>query len=514
MDYLENQTIQFGVRGLEAVERSTKVLDAEATAAKRAQASVDDLAKGKRNLGQAALESSRALQDFAQGGLGGILNNAEGVVRALGYGPGLAGAATVLAVAFWALKDPVANFISALANGGEKIPKTTDALEDLASRLKEGKEALEGIAASWGGTTEEVERYNAQLAANVDLEKAANAERERRKAIEEEAAGGKPAAGAAEAAQKAIAAGGGFDATSAGARDRINETDSEIAKLRAQQKGLRKQLSEGYASVPNFTGEHLHGQVADLQAQINARMGVNNTTAVDLVARARQGETTAIGQLAGLLPGGGFNAATPLGLANAKEAQETAKRQAQEVEAEQKRRADAKKADDKSRAEAAEKQRRTIESWQKANDRDGDDLERANDRNRRERKQQQDRQTREAAAAARRAPREAQQAQDAREGAQLQGIAAREYGITLGEDQTQTVLRQARQYLDAGADPSRAARASIEELIQVNQQLMQRMQASEASFQAISSQMAAQRMQFQPGAATGGIGFGTPRLFP
>ena len=88
--------------------------------------------------GQTMLQSGRFVQDFAQGGLGGVLNNIEGLTQALGLGNGLAGILTIVGVGFMLLKPHIEEFWKALNSGSTKDVLST--FETLTKRIKELKD--------------------------------------------------------------------------------------------------------------------------------------------------------------------------------------------------------------------------------------------------------------------------------------------------------------------------------------------------------------------------------------
>lgn len=83
-----------------------------------------------RNMGNALLQGSRALQDM-QYGLAGAVNNLEGIASALGLGAGVAGIVTVLAVTLQQLGPQIAKFFDGLST--DKIQ--TDGLKSFVDQL-------------------------------------------------------------------------------------------------------------------------------------------------------------------------------------------------------------------------------------------------------------------------------------------------------------------------------------------------------------------------------------------
>lgn len=91
----------------------------------------DKAAASSKNMGGALLQGSRALQDM-QYGLGGVVNNLEGIASALGMGAGVAGVVTVLAVAIQALGPQ----ISALFESLDTSKIKTEGLDSLVTQLQ------------------------------------------------------------------------------------------------------------------------------------------------------------------------------------------------------------------------------------------------------------------------------------------------------------------------------------------------------------------------------------------
>lgn len=91
---------------------------------------------GMAGFGQAGMQAGRVLQDFTQGGIGGILNNLEGMTMALGGGPGMAGLLTAVGVAAFIAKPYLASlFGDGAVKAGADALKTT--VENLQDRIKE-----------------------------------------------------------------------------------------------------------------------------------------------------------------------------------------------------------------------------------------------------------------------------------------------------------------------------------------------------------------------------------------
>jgi hypothetical protein len=121
----------------------------------RAGAALDRSTNKMAGAGQAALQTSRAFQDFTQGGLGGIVNNVELITMSLGGSAGLAGAMTALATGALILKPVLVSMAedfkefwkgAELAKGGvEELNEEIKKLEDNPIKLTVDKIALEGL---------------------------------------------------------------------------------------------------------------------------------------------------------------------------------------------------------------------------------------------------------------------------------------------------------------------------------------------------------------------------------
>jgi hypothetical protein len=89
------------------------------------------------NFGQSALQAGRVVQDFTQGGIGGILNNIEGLAMALGGGAGLAGILTIVGTGLFILKPHIQEIGEALGLLGKDATGAGNDLENLQERIKE-----------------------------------------------------------------------------------------------------------------------------------------------------------------------------------------------------------------------------------------------------------------------------------------------------------------------------------------------------------------------------------------
>jgi len=100
---------------------------------------------------QSMLQFSRAIDD-AQYGLRGVINNVEGIAMGLGFGAGVAGAATIAAVAIAAIGPRIAALV-----------KATDPITELSKSLRQIQET--GIAGTFVGIAQEARATQAAFEA-------------------------------------------------------------------------------------------------------------------------------------------------------------------------------------------------------------------------------------------------------------------------------------------------------------------------------------------------------------
>jgi hypothetical protein len=97
-------------------------------------------------VGQTALQSGRFLQDFAQGGVGGVLNNIEGLAMALGGGPGLAGVLTAVGLAAYFAMPRLKEFFGGMPDAADATKKLNEQIKEMEDRIKKAHEAYEKLA--------------------------------------------------------------------------------------------------------------------------------------------------------------------------------------------------------------------------------------------------------------------------------------------------------------------------------------------------------------------------------
>ena len=177
----------------QALKASARATDELTRATHGAAASKDKLAastkkaeSGLKGFGQTGLQTGRIVQDFAQGGIGGVLNNIEGFTQAIGLGPGAAGALTILGVAAFVagphLKEmakSIGFFGEEAATGKAKVEQLKKKIEELESKphklsldfsqINEGNRRIEQLEKRLAAF-----EANRQTAADADLGHAAS----------------------------------------------------------------------------------------------------------------------------------------------------------------------------------------------------------------------------------------------------------------------------------------------------------------------------------------------------
>jgi hypothetical protein len=135
---------------------------AAATSLSTLHGAQEKAAGSSRNMGNALLQGSRALQDM-QYGLAGAVNNLEGIASALGLGAGVAGIVTVLAVTVQTLGPKVIEWFNSLDSEGKR-------LDDFKSKLSASADALLG---EWTPATQAASDASDAFKDKIEAEKAA-----------------------------------------------------------------------------------------------------------------------------------------------------------------------------------------------------------------------------------------------------------------------------------------------------------------------------------------------------
>jgi hypothetical protein len=296
--------------------------------AKTAQDRVDQLnasfAPANSNLrggAAAAREVNWALQDLVQGGLGGVINNIPGLVTALGGGAGLAGVLGLVALAVYAVKEPLTQFAGWLLDGTATVPEAATLVERLAERVKGLKAQIEELKKG-GITPSEMPEFISLTAKAAEATKQLNDETERAnalKAARKQDADAKNDKDAGEAFRILLGQNGGTD-------DVVNQLQTINQQFSPDVVNARRRVDElstwksqyiaQYGLMAGVFDPEFRKADEDLkkaQGDLSAADRKARTDAESDVIKARDGDVDAIQRIAGKLPV--FDDATPEALA-------------------------------------------------------------------------------------------------------------------------------------------------------------------------------------------------------
>lgn len=168
-----------------AVERTQaqkairQALDESTEATNKARRSISDYGQEVRGAGY-------IVQDFAQGGLGGILNNIDQVLVKF---PLAAGVVTAVATAVYVALPTIKEWWREWQDGANDLPKTLDGLDALNERLSTNKKRLDELKGQQKVTNTELEEFNRLAAENARLQDEQTARSVKGKAASEAGAG-------------------------------------------------------------------------------------------------------------------------------------------------------------------------------------------------------------------------------------------------------------------------------------------------------------------------------------
>lgn len=248
----------------EAVEKLEGKLEAVPASANKA-------AGGIGNMGQAALQGSRALQDFTQGGLAGVLNNIEGVVQALGGSAGLTGVLTGVGVAAYIALPKIREWFDAVTKGSNEVPKATDALERLNDELKDNAKRLDELRKNQTLTNQELREFNKLTERQAELEEKAKAARE--KEAEAREVGGLKPFGEKEAAGERSEA---MKALLGGEPDRKKLLDQMTKGIEAEFDAANKTPGEAGAKRARAISKLVTGEIGSFNPALSHEQNVRN----------------------------------------------------------------------------------------------------------------------------------------------------------------------------------------------------------------------------------------------
>ena len=327
-----------------AAEEAARALGHQEAAAKKVGKATEEVAKSSGSSARSLLELGRGIQDFQAAGLNGVVNNFEGLALALGLGSGVAGMATIAAVAIQSLMPQIKKLADSFSDEGAVAEaKAISALSEEADKLKEKLRELAGahterakamrednLALERKIKLEEEARKNAEAAFKEETERQAKARAmERAPSLEEQRAmpaekaraaelkkiiGGDPEAQAireaAEAANSPDAA-TRYDAAlralgrerqrvegsgASGAARTVRQIEREMKEFRAAQ-AAGKSPEEAIAALPPYLQEFARKAIGE-------REEAGHRDANRLLGQFYEGDPAALRGVIGLLPPG------------------------------------------------------------------------------------------------------------------------------------------------------------------------------------------------------------------
>ena len=159
------------VLGQEAVaaDGATTSITKLSAAKKAAAAASKEMARGNVDVGRAALEASRGLEDL-QYGLGGVINNIPSLVMAFGGGAGLTAAIALTSIAINQLVKHWGDF-AALWEERNPIPHVTDTIDGMEDAIKKNNKELDKMKEATSLNNTELKHFNELSAETIELEK-------------------------------------------------------------------------------------------------------------------------------------------------------------------------------------------------------------------------------------------------------------------------------------------------------------------------------------------------------
>lgn len=173
-------------RGLEDAARDeARAMDDAARASERAASgagkvtrATGDAGKGAKQAQQGFLDLSRAASDWATGGFLGVVNNLEGIGRAIpallknpmAFLSGLPAILTAVGTAVYLFGGQVYDGFRRFALGANEVPKATDALGKLDERIKDVGKTLDDYRSKQYLTNAELKEYNRLSEEQIRLE--------------------------------------------------------------------------------------------------------------------------------------------------------------------------------------------------------------------------------------------------------------------------------------------------------------------------------------------------------
>jgi uncharacterized protein (UPF0335 family) len=151
-----------------AQDEAASSADRVAKAHGRAASEAGRAARGTADIGRAALEGSRALEDL-QYGIGGVVNNIPSLTMALGGGAGLTAAISLVAVGIAQLVKHWPEFMG-LFTDRTAVPEAVGDLDRYQGALNKVNDSLQELRKQTSLSFDELERFKKLTAEQADLE--------------------------------------------------------------------------------------------------------------------------------------------------------------------------------------------------------------------------------------------------------------------------------------------------------------------------------------------------------
>lgn len=179
-----NADLMSALSGYDAVDAAMEEIAQSSNRAAAAMGKIGAASKSSgANIGQAALEGSRALEDL-QYGIGGVVNNIPSLIMALGGGAGLTAVISLLAVGINQLVKHWGELMGSFESRNP-IPEATTALGRHEDALKKVNKSLDALKEKTSLSNDELAKYNALTREQADLEERIASERQRERDLKE-----------------------------------------------------------------------------------------------------------------------------------------------------------------------------------------------------------------------------------------------------------------------------------------------------------------------------------------
>lgn len=283
-----------------ATKRLASSNDAAAKSLDKLAKSAEHAKSGAVGFGQSMLQSGRFVQDFAQGGIGGVLNNIEGLVTALGMGSGLAGVLTIVGVAAALAGPKMLEWGRSLLEVRHGVPPLTDNLKYMEESIKANNKAIEELRSQTSLSGTELERLNRLTAENAVLEKAAAEEKKRRQEIEKyDNLKSDQEREDASAFTQAIQEGGAGESAQLKERIRKALESKNEQEIKEQERRTERRIVD-----ENMSTDEMAKAYKELDEYRKFKRQDQTGLANDLVVGAMQGNATDISSIENLFNGG------------------------------------------------------------------------------------------------------------------------------------------------------------------------------------------------------------------